>query len=79
MEAVKGSKLGGNREFLDLPITSRAVSRDGTTVAWLIFVNLAAGVRWGTGKLRAVKTHRCRHGYGLIGNFSPSLSGEHRA
>ena len=30
IDAVTGSRLGGKAEFLDLEITSRAVSRDGT-------------------------------------------------
>jgi hypothetical protein len=29
IDAVTGSRLGGNSEFLDCEITSRAVSRDG--------------------------------------------------
>jgi hypothetical protein len=29
IDAVTGSRLGGKAEFLDLEITSRAVSRDG--------------------------------------------------
>lgn len=29
IDAVTGSRLGGNSEFLDFKITSRAVSRDG--------------------------------------------------
>lgn len=34
MDAVNGRRLGGNWEPLDFAMTSRAVSRDGTTVAW---------------------------------------------